>query len=137
MPDVDMLVGQVVPAVGAAVSAYGTAVLTRAETEAAGATVRLGQRLLHRLLRRGPDPAALERAVTDLAAAEGDQDAVAALRLRVRQALHACPELAAELAGLLPAPAAASGGVRVGGDVSGIVSTGAGATNTVDNRRQR
>ncbi|MET8503387.1 hypothetical protein ABZV60_01885 [Streptomyces sp. NPDC004787] len=134
MPEIEILLSQAVPAVSAAVSAYGAAVLTRAEDEAAGATVRLGQRLLERLRRNAPDRPALDAAVTDLAEAEDDPDAVAALRLRIRQALRDSPELRAELAALLPAPAVEAGGERsvsVGGDVTGIVSTGDGAVNVV------
>ncbi|MFH8569331.1 hypothetical protein [Streptomyces sp. NPDC017993] len=137
MPEIEALLSQVVPAVGAAVSAYGVAVLARAEDEAAGATVRLGQRLLDRLRGSGPEPAAIDAAVTDLAQTDGDPDAVAALRLRIRQALVASPELFAELAALLPEPpAGGAGGVAVGGSVTGIVSTGHGATNIV-NRESR
>ncbi|MFG2888411.1 hypothetical protein [Streptomyces sp. NPDC048248] len=134
MSEMEALLGQVVPAVGAAVSAYGVAVLTRAEDEAAGATVRLGQRLLERLRGRSPEPEAIDAAVTDLAETDGDPDAVAALRLRIRQALTASPELLAELAELLPrtpVEAGGAGGVAVGGSVTGIVSTGPGATNIV------
>ncbi|MFJ3903856.1 hypothetical protein [Streptomyces sp. NPDC090025] len=134
MSEIEILLGQTVPAISAAVSAYGAAVLTRAEDEAAGATVRLGQRLLERLRRSGPDRPALEAAVTDLAEAGDDEDAVAALRLRIRRALRDSPELRAELAALLPAPGAEAAGARtvtVGGDVTGIVSTGDGATNIV------
>ncbi|WP_158718202.1 hypothetical protein [Streptomyces albus] len=133
MPDIETLLGQAVPAVGAAVSAYGAAVLTRAEDEAASATVRLGQQLLDRLLHRSEQPEALETAVMDVAETDGDPDALAALRLRMRQALAASSELAAEVAALLPPPAGAGGGsVTVGGDVTGIVSTAPWATNTVN-----
>lgn len=90
------------PAVGAAVGAYGVSVLSRAEDQAADATVRLGQRLLDRILRRTPDRAPIEAAVTDLAATAGDPDALAALRLRLRGLLEENPSLAAELAALLP-----------------------------------
>lgn len=132
MPEIETLLHQVVPAVGAAVSAYGAAVLVRAEEEAAGATVRLGQRLLGRLRRRAPEPEAIDAAVAELAEADGDEDALAALRLRIRQALMSSPELRAELAALLPPPPAGpTPGVHVSGSVTGIVSTGHGATNIV------
>ncbi|MDT0454169.1 hypothetical protein RM550_00255 [Streptomyces sp. DSM 41527] len=133
MSDINSLVGQIVPAVGAAVGAYGVSVLSRAEDQAADATVRLGQRLLDRILRRTPDRAPIETAVTDLAAAAGDPDALAALRLRLRSVLGQDPSLVAELAALLPAPPAARAdgarGVAVSGNVSGIVSTGDAAIN--------
>jgi hypothetical protein len=117
--DVEVVVGQVVPAIGSAVAAYGAGVLTRAEDEAADATVRLGQRLLSRILHRTPDPLPVESAVGDLAAAPDDADALAALRLKVRNVLKADAGLAAELAGLLPARAEASGdhAAAVAGDL--------------------
>ncbi|MFE7268854.1 hypothetical protein ACFU9B_44295 [Streptomyces sp. NPDC057592] len=134
MSEIEILLSQAVPAVSAAVGAYGAAVLTRAEDEAASATVRLGQRLLERLRRNNPDRPALDAAVTDLAEADDDPDAVAALRLRIRHALRDSPQLCAELAALLPVPRVETSGERtvaVGGDVTGIVSTGDGATNVV------
>ncbi|WP_336051673.1 hypothetical protein [Streptomyces sp. CA2R101] len=133
MSDINALVGQIVPAVGAAVGAYGVSVLNRAEDQAADATVRLGQRLLDRILRRTPDRAPIEAAVTDLAATAGDPDALAALRLRLRGVLAENPSLAAELAALLPEPPAAQAdgarSVAVSGSVPGIVSTGDAAIN--------
>lgn len=128
MPDVneiEALVGQVVPAIGSAVAAYGTGVLTRAENEAAEASVRLGQRLLARILRRTSDPAPVEAAVADLAAVPGDGDALGALRLQIRKALAGDTELVAELAALLSARAEASGehATAVAGGVS-ISTTG-------------
>jgi hypothetical protein len=133
MSDISSLLDQAVPAVGAAVSAYGVAVLTQAQDEAATATVQMGHRLLDRVLRRTPDRAPIEAAVTDLAETADDPDALAALRLQIRKALLADPSLMAELAALLPErPAARADGARgvaVGGDLSGIVSTGDGATN--------
>lgn len=118
--DVEVLVGQVVPAIGTAVAAYGAGVLTRAEDEAAGATVRLGQRLLARVLHRASDPASVRAAVTDLAAGPEDVDAQGALRLQIRKALVGDAELVTELASLLPARAEASGehANAVAGDVS-------------------
>ncbi|TKA02910.1 hypothetical protein FCI23_38265 [Actinacidiphila oryziradicis] len=125
--------GELVPAVGAAVSAYGVGVLTRAEDEAAGATVRLGQRLLARILQRTGDRTPIGAAVTDLAEAIEDPDAMAAPRLQIKKLLTGDPELAIELSALLPerSPVQATGmrSVAVGGDNPGIASTGDGATN--------
>jgi hypothetical protein len=118
--DVEVVVGQIVPMIGTAVGAYGAGVLTRAEDEAAEATVRLGQRLLGRILHRAVDPAAVQAAVGDLAAAPDDADALAGLRLQIRKVLAADPALVAEVAGLLPARAQASGerSAAVAGDVN-------------------
>ena len=128
MPEIDMLVGQVVPAIGAAVGAYGAGVLTRVEENAADATVSLGQRVLTRLLRQAARRAPLEEAVTDLAANGQDPDTLAALRLQVRKILAAHPELVPELAGMLPpAPQTTASGhrsVAIGGNNIGPVTTG-------------
>jgi hypothetical protein len=133
MPESDVLLGQIVPAVGAAVGAYGVGVLTRTEDGAAEATVRLGQRLLALILHRTADPVPVRAAVTDLAQAEDDPDALASLRLQIKKALAGDPQLAAELAALLPerpaAQASGARGIAIGGDNSGILSTGDGATN--------
>ncbi|UKY51655.1 hypothetical protein [Streptomyces inhibens] len=133
MSDINSLVGEIVPAVGAAVGAYGVNVLSRAEDQAADATVRLGQRLLDRILRRTPDRAPIEAAVTTLATTDGDPDALAALRLQIRGALAADPSLVTELAALLPERSAAQAdgarAVAVTGNVPGIVSTGDAAIN--------
>jgi hypothetical protein len=97
----------------------------------------MGQRFLDRVLRRTPDRAPIEAAVTDLAESADDPDALAALRLQIRKALLADPSLMAELAAMLPerhaARADGTRGVAVSGDMSGIVSTGDGAT-TVQRR---
>lgn len=120
MHDVDTIVGQVVPMIGAAVGAYGEGVLSRAEDEAAEATVRLGQRVLARILHRAPNPVPMQAAVGDLAAAPGDADALAGLRLQIRKLLAADADLVAELAEMLPARAEASGenSVAVAGHVN-------------------
>ncbi|WP_244190349.1 tRNA-dependent cyclodipeptide synthase [Streptomyces caeruleatus] len=133
MSNIEVMLGQIVPAAGAAVAVYGAAVLRPVEDEAAGATVRLGQRLLAHIRGRAADPAAIDGAVTDLATDPDDPDALAALRLQIRRALAADPSLVHEIAALLPAAGhAQSGGARsvaVSGSVSGIVSTGDGAMN--------
>ena len=128
MSEVDGLVGQVVPVIGAAVGAYGVGVLTRVEESAANATVGLGQRVLARLLGHASRRAALEEAVVDLAANGQDPDALAALRLQVRKILTADPDLVAELAGMLPsAPVATAVGARsvaIAGHSTAPITTG-------------
>ncbi|WP_062214465.1 hypothetical protein [Streptomyces sp. NBRC 109706] len=78
--DLNTLIGQIAPAVGAAVSAHGVGVLSQAEDEAASASVRLGQRVLVRIPSRATDPAPVRDAVANLATAAGDPDALASLR---------------------------------------------------------
>ncbi|WP_285569891.1 hypothetical protein [Streptomyces sp. RTGN2] len=135
MSDIDALLGQVVPAVQAAVSAYGVGVLTRVEDQAADETVRLGQRLLARILRRETGTAQVEAAVADLVEAAGDPDAEGALRLQIRKALRDDPLFAAELSSMLPARqavwAGGPGSVAVGRDNLGIISTGRGTKNSM------
>lgn len=132
--EVDVVVGQIVSAIGAAVGAYGTGVLTRVEERAADGTVGLGQRILARLMHHASRREPLETAVADLAENGRDADALGALRLQVRKILSANPELVEELAeaakqaGLLPTapPVTASGArsVAIGGNNSGTISTG-------------
>ena len=128
MPEVDVLVGQVVPVIGAAVGAYGAGVLTRVEDSMADATVGLGQRVLAWLLHHADRPAQLEGAVTDLAADGQDPDALGALRLQVRKILTANPDLVTELAAMLPpAPTVTASGPRsvaIGGNNTGPITTG-------------
>ena len=73
MLEIDALLDQIVPAAEAAVVAYGVSVLTRAQDETAGATVRLGQRLLARILNRGADADPVRATVTSLADAGADR----------------------------------------------------------------
>ncbi|SED33718.1 hypothetical protein SAMN05428945_4600 [Streptomyces sp. 2224.1] len=142
MLDTTALLDQIVPAAEAAAAAYGVSVLTRTQDAAANATVRLGQRLIHRLLHHdadtAPDSAPVRTAVVRLAEAGADPEMLALhraeLRLALRTALTEAPGLAAELSALLPAPppppvvhAEGERSVAVGGDNSGTISTGDGA----------
>lgn len=133
--DVDDLAGQVVPFVAAAVGAYGRAALAKAEDVAADGTVRLGQRLLAKLMSRKKSRASIEVAVSDLADALDDPDFQAALRVQVKKALHEDLELATELMALLSQavmPSVTATGDRaaaVGGDNRGIISSGDHAFN--------
>jgi hypothetical protein len=127
MSDVDAMLVQAVSFIGAAVSAYGVGVLTRAEDGAASATVRLGQRLLALILRRARDPEPVKSAVGDLADAGGTPDALAALRLQVRKVLASDESLVAELAALVaPQPTVSMGArsVYLRGSNSGSIATG-------------
>ncbi|MGW7610507.1 hypothetical protein ACWGKW_25145 [Streptomyces sp. NPDC054766] len=108
------------PTIGAAMSAYGVAVLTQAEDAAAGATVNLGRRILqhvwHRRDERQRD--ALETEVREAAAESENADAQAALRQAVRRTLRDHPELLEELAELLPRPESQSVSIAVSGDIA-------------------
>jgi len=131
--EIDSLLGQLVPAVEAAVGVYGIRVLSVVEDEAANETVRLGQRLLDRIVHRGAQAEPVRVAVADLAqAATGTPDSRRAqFEETLREVLGHSPTLVAELAALLPqrptAQASGAGSVSVVKN-SGIISTGEGAT---------
>ncbi|MFG3052980.1 hypothetical protein ACGFZP_18775 [Kitasatospora sp. NPDC048239] len=97
------LMTQAGPYLSAAVSAYGTAVLTRAEDSAVDATANLGRRMLQRVWRRGSatEQSALAVAVEEAAADTEDSDAAAALRQQIKRALREDAELLAEIARLV------------------------------------
>ncbi|WP_327729245.1 hypothetical protein OG250_25035 [Streptomyces sp. NBC_00487] len=118
------LVGQAAPYLSAALTAYGDAVLHRAEDAAIGAAVEgtagLGQQILQPVWRRDEEgQATLEGAVQTAAEEPDDADAAGALRHQLKRALREDAELARELAALL----SARGGVTM--NVSGTRAIGA------------
>jgi hypothetical protein len=128
------LAAEVAPYASAAVGAYGGAVLAKVRDDAADATVGLGRRLLQKIFgtRRGGEP--LPEPLADVAADPGDEDAAGALRLAIRKALAASPELAAEVQEML---AGAGVSVTASGErsiaaqvISGVAVTGDDATVT-------
>ncbi|MGW3939257.1 hypothetical protein [Streptomyces phaeochromogenes] len=122
------------PAMAAAVSAYGGAVLTRAQGAAVDATAGLGQRILQAVWRRRDDAgrAELQRVVDDAVDERDDTYTAVVLRRLLRQALEDDPELRTELAALLPAPTAvtitASGERSIAAQNIGTAITGDGHT---------
>lgn len=122
----------VVPYVSAAMGVYGAAVVARVQEAAADATVGVGGRLLRRLLGRAESAPAMEAAAAELAQDPGDQDRVAGLRLQIRKALEADPQLMADLVEILSeagATVTAAGERSVAvRDNRGIVQTGDGST---------
>ncbi|WP_327090737.1 hypothetical protein OIE66_08965 [Nonomuraea sp. NBC_01738] len=125
--DVEVITGQLMPYITAAAAGYGSAVLSKAEENAADATVGLGQRILRRIFGGAAGEADTE-AMDDLAAAPDDEDLRTALRVRVRKALLGQPELAEEVAGMLGqagVTVTASGERSVAAQhISGVVITG-------------
>ena len=89
--DVASLAADMTPYVSAAVGAYGGAVLAPVRDEAADATVGLGRRLLLSVFGSRGDAEPLPQPLADLAADPAESDALAALRLAVRQVLAADP----------------------------------------------
>jgi hypothetical protein len=83
------LAGQLLPYATAAIAAYGTAVLHRAEDDAADATVGAGRRVLQRIFGKQTSGAQLPMPIADVLAAPKDGDASAALRFAIRKALDA------------------------------------------------
>ncbi|MET7424532.1 RIP homotypic interaction motif-containing protein [Dactylosporangium sp. NPDC005555] len=105
MIDIGEVTSAVVPFVSAAVGAYGTAVVQRVVDQAgdatADATVGVGRRVLRRLFLSGRG-AQIEDAVADLGTAPADEDLADLVRAQISAALARDPELAAEIAGMLP-----------------------------------
>ncbi|MER5399413.1 hypothetical protein [Streptomyces sp. NPDC002599] len=123
--EIVQLMEQVGPYLSAAVSTYGTALLSRAEDATADASVdataSLGLRVLRVVWRRQDDQgrASLETAVRDAAEQPDDANAAGTLRQQIERALQEDAELAREVAALRSAP----GGVTV--SVSGTRAIGA------------
>jgi hypothetical protein len=123
-----VLVGEVSPYVTAAVGAYGVAVLTRVNDQAADATVGLGRQILQRIfgVRAAGD---VPQPVADLAADPDDPDLQAAVRVAIRKLLAADANLAGDLRGVMAGAAAvtvtASGERSIAAQtITGIASTG-------------
>jgi len=114
--DVASLAAEMTPYVSAAVGAYGGAVLAKARDEAADATVGLGRRLLQRVFgsRREGEP--LPGSLAALADDPADGDALAAVRLAIRQALAGDLALQAEIRSMLISAPGVTQQVRAGRD---------------------
>jgi hypothetical protein len=129
------LAGAVLPYLSAVAAAYGTAVLDKVRDEAvdatAEATVGAGRRMLRWILRRPQVAGPVADAVQKVADNPADTDRVAVLRVVLRDALAADPQLAANLAALVgqapPILAAGPRSVAVR-DNTGIVQTGDGSS---------
>jgi hypothetical protein len=114
--DIMQWVDQATPYLTAAVGAYGAAVLTRVEADAADATVSLGRRILQAVWSRQDESgrSALEEAVAGAAAEPDDPDTAAVLRRQLKRALREDPDLRAELTAILRTAATTSTGVSAG-----------------------
>ncbi|NJP96725.1 hypothetical protein HCN51_46120 [Nonomuraea sp. FMUSA5-5] len=129
--DVSAVVPLLMPYASAAIAAYGSAVLTKAQDVAADETIGMGQRLLQRIWQRPESQAELESAVADRVQAPDDDDSLAALRLQIKKALAADPALAMELADMLGS-ATASMTVNAIGERAVAVRTNTGIIQTGD-----
>jgi hypothetical protein len=87
--DIAAIAAEVTPAAVAALSAYGTAVLTKARDDLADATVGAGRRVLQRIFGRRPDDGELPVVLAEVIENPDDEDYLSALRLAIRKALQA------------------------------------------------
>jgi len=130
--DVARTAAAVLPYVTAAVTAYGMNTLARVRDavvdSASDATVGVGHRLLNRILGREESRQVIEDAVIDVAA--GEEDGETALKVQIRKALAADPDLAREIAGMLPITTAHN---EASGTRSIAIGTNTGIANTGDN----
>ncbi|MGD0240904.1 MAG: hypothetical protein ABSB59_11340 [Streptosporangiaceae bacterium] len=110
------LAAELTPYVSAAVAAYGGAVLAKARDEAADTTVSLGRRLLQRIFGSRRADEALPGPLAVLADDPADADALAAVRLALRQALSRDRALEADIRSMLPPAASVTQHVRAGRD---------------------
>jgi hypothetical protein len=114
--EVATLAAEMTPYVSAAVGAYGGAVLAKVRDEAADATVGLGRRLLQRVFGSREEGEPLPDPLGSLAADPDDGDALAAVRLAIRQALAADPALQAEVRSMLASAPGVTQQVHAGRD---------------------
>jgi len=128
--DVAQTAAAVMPYVTAVVAAYGKSTVDKVRDavvdKASDATVGIGHRLLNRILRREVSRQVIEGAIVDVAT--GEEGGEAALQLQIRKALAADPDLARDVATMLPANSVhveASGDRSIAiQDNSGVASTG-------------
>lgn len=91
------LAAEVTPYAVAALSAYGAAVLAKAEGDLADATVGAGQRVLQRIFGRRKDGEEVPPALAGVIENPGDEDYLGALRLAIRKALESDSGLQAQV----------------------------------------
>jgi hypothetical protein len=87
--DIATIAAELTPAAAAALSAYGTAVLTKAKDDLADATVGAGRRALQRIFGRRPESGGLPAVLAEVVENPGDEDYLSALRLAIRKTLQA------------------------------------------------
>lgn len=129
--DLVQVVNDAAPYVVAAASAYGSAVLAKAEQEAADATVGVGRRVAQKIfgVREKDEP--VPEPLADVIDDPEDPDNVGALRKAIRKALATDEELAGQVEALVSEAKAAGVQITASGKrsiaahtISGIVVTG-------------
>lgn len=95
--EIATLVTDATPYLTAALTAYGTAVLTKVRDDAADATVGAGRRMLQRVFgyRKAGEP--LPATLAEVVNGPGDPDALGALRLEIRRKLEADAKMLADV----------------------------------------
>jgi hypothetical protein len=129
--DVASLAAEMTPYVSAAVGANGTAVLAKVRDDAADAAVGLGRRLLQRVFGSRGKGEPLPYPLATLAIEPDDGDALAALRLAIRQALADDANLRAQVRSMLASAHGVAQQVHAGRD-----AYTAGRDQTIVNYRQ-
>lgn len=129
--EVASLAAEMTPYVSAAVGAYGGAVLAKVRDDTADATVGLGRRLLQRVFGSRLEGEPLPDPLGALAADPEDGDALAAVRLAIRQALADDPALQAEVRSMLASATGVTQQVHAGRD-----AYAAGRDQTIVNYRR-
>ncbi|WP_182872869.1 hypothetical protein [Microbispora sp. H10670] len=95
------LVADLSPYVTAAIGAYGGAVLSKAQEEAADTTVSWGRRLLQRIFGVRAEGEPLPEVLAEIVEDPDDADLQAALRVQIRRILAQDPTMTAEVHKLL------------------------------------
>jgi hypothetical protein len=95
--EIATLVTDATPYLTAALTAYGTAVLTKVRDDAADATVGAGRRTLQRVFghRKADEP--LPATLAEVVNGPDDADALGALRLEIRRKLEADAKMLADV----------------------------------------
>ncbi|MFX0592882.1 hypothetical protein [Melissospora conviva] len=126
--DVAQVASAVVPYAAAMATAYGKDAAEKihdmAVEKTSTAVAGIGERILSRILRKKDSEDAIKNAFIDLANREEDSEA--AFRLQIRKALSADPDLASDVARMLPAAIQDSSGphsIAIGSN-EGVASTG-------------
>lgn len=99
--EIAALVTDTTPYLTAALTAYGTAVLTKVRDDAADATVGVGRRLLQRVFGRRKEGEPLPIQLAEVVNAPSDTDALGALRLAIRRELEADAKMLADVREIL------------------------------------
>ncbi|MEU4697420.1 hypothetical protein [Nonomuraea dietziae] len=130
--DLVTLANDISPYVTAAVSAYGGAVLARAQEDAADATVTWGRRILQRVFGTRETGDETPEVLQDLSEDPDDSDLQAALRVQLRKALMADPALAEDVRGMLQQAMGPTTNIMASGERSIAAHTISGTAFTGD-----